>query len=147
MRLEALQQAGADRHERTPARAALRDGARDRTPVTPYGDRVLAGPRFRERPFETRVLERDARVEKALVNAVAGSYLQDVSTRKVEAVVSHLGIDPLSPSSVSRIAQDLNREVQEFLTRSIEQPSPIFSSLHRAARPGTDPRTSRKPCW
>ena len=126
MQLEALQQAGADRHERTPPRTAHRNGTRDRTLVTRYGDLVLAKPQFRERPFETQVFGRYARVEKALVNAVAESYLQGVSTRKVEAIISQLGIDQLSPSSVSRIAQDLDREVQEFFTRTIEQPFPYL---------------------
>jgi len=126
MQLEALQQAGADRHERTPTRTAHRNGTRDRTLVTRYGDLVLAKPQFRERPFETQVFGRYARVEKALVNAVAESYLQGVSTRKVEAIISQLGIDQLSPSSVSRIAQDLDREVQEFFTRTIEQPFPYL---------------------
>ena len=126
MQLEALQQAGADRHERTPARTAHRNGTRDRTLVTRYGDLVLAKPQFRERPFETQVFGKYARVEKVLVNAIAEPYLQGVSTRKVEAIISHLGIDQLSPSSVSRIAGDLDREVQEFLTRTIEQPFPYL---------------------
>ena len=126
MQLEALQQAGADRHERTETRTAHRNGTRDRSLRTRYGDITLTKPQFRERPFETTVFGRYARVEKALVNAIAESYLQGVSTRKVEAIISHLGIDQLSPSSVSRIAQDLDREVQEFLTRQIEQPFPYL---------------------
>jgi len=126
MQLEALQQAGADRHERTETRTAHRNGTRDRSLRTRYGDITLTKPQFRERPFETKVFGRYARVEKALVNAIAESYLQGVSTRKVEAIISHLGIDQLSPSSVSRIAQDLDHEVHEFLTRPIEQPIPYL---------------------
>lgn len=126
MQLEALQQAGADRHERTPTRTAHRNGTRDRSLVTRCGNVVLSKPQFREKPFETQVFGRYARVEKALVNAIAESYLQGVSTRKVEAIISQLGIDQLSPSSVSRIAQDLDREVQEFLTRTIAQPFPYL---------------------
>jgi transposase-like protein len=122
MQLEALQQAGAERHERTETRTAHRNGTRDRSLRTRYGDVTLTKPQFRERPFETKVFGRYARVEKALVNAIAESYLQGVSTRKVEAIIAHLGIDQLSPSSVSRIAQDLDREVQEFLMRPIEHP-------------------------
>ena len=41
MQLEALQQAGADRHERTATWTAHRNGTRDRTLVTRYGDLVL----------------------------------------------------------------------------------------------------------
>lgn len=126
MQLEALHQAGADRHERTETRTAHRNGTRDRSLRTRYGDVTLTKPQFRERPFETKVFGRYARVEKALVNAIAESYLQGVSTRKVEAIIGHLGIDQLSPSSVSRIAQDLDREVQEFLRRPIERPIPYL---------------------
>ena len=54
------------------------------------------------------------------MNAIAESYLQGVSTWKVAAIIDHLGMDQLSPSSVSRIAQDLDREVHELLTRPID---------------------------
>lgn len=124
--LEALQQAGADRRERTATRTSYRNGSPDRSLKTRYGDLILTKPQFREKPFETQVFGRYARVEKAPVNAIAESYLQGVSTRKVSAIISHLGIDQLSPSSVSRIAQDLDREMQEFLTRLINQSSPTI---------------------
>lgn len=126
MQLEALEQAGAGPYERTEARLAHRNGTRDRTLRTRWGDVTLAKPQFREKPFETQVFGRYARVEKALVNAIAESYLQGVSTRKVQAIVEHLGIDQLSPSSVSRIAQDLDREVHEFFSRPIEQVFPYL---------------------
>jgi transposase-like protein len=123
---EALQQAGVDPLERTATRTAHRNGARDRSLVTRYGELTLSKPQLCEKPFETQVFGKYARVEKALVNAIAESYLQGVSTRKVEAIISHLGIDQLSPSSVSRIARDLDREVHESLTRPIERPSPCL---------------------
>jgi len=126
MQLEALHQAGADRHERTATRTAHRNGTLDRSLRTRYGDYTLTKPQFRERPFETNVFGRYACVEKAMVNAIAGSYLQSVSTRQVESIIAHLGIDQLSPSSVSRIAQNHDREVQEFLARPIEHPIPYL---------------------
>ena len=126
MQLEALQQAGADRHERTATRTAHRNGTRDRSLVTRYGELTLSKPQLLEKPFETQVFGKYAWVEKALVNAIAESYLQGVSTRKVEAIIAYLGIDPLSPSSVSRIAQDLDREVHKFLSRPIERPFPYL---------------------
>ena len=83
-------------------------------------------PQFREKPFETQVFGKYARVERALVNAIAESYLQGVSTRKVQAIISHLGIDQLSPSSVSRISWDLDDQVMAFLDRPIEQAFPYL---------------------
>src|SRR5690606_22163762 len=96
---EALQQAGAAQYERTDARKAHRNGYKDRSLKTRYGETILRKPQFREFPFETQVFGRYARVEKALVNAVVESYLQGVSTRKIQEIVSHLGIDPLSHTS------------------------------------------------
>lgn len=63
---------------------------------------------------------------QALVNAIAESYLQGVSTRNVQRIVSHLGVDQLSPSSVSRIARDLDDQVQAFLQRPIEHEIPYL---------------------
>ena len=82
---EALTQAA--KYERTEARLAHRNGTRDRTLLTRCGDITLAKPQFREKPFETQIFGRYARVEKALVNAIAESYLQGVSTRKVQAII------------------------------------------------------------
>jgi transposase-like protein len=123
---EALQQAGADAYERTDARKAHRNGYKDRSLKTRYGETILRKPQFRELPFETQVFGRYARVEKALVNAIVESYLQGVSTRRVQEIVSHLGIDQLSPASVSRMARDLDDQVQAFLLRPIEQTIPYL---------------------
>lgn len=126
MQLEALQQAGAEAYERTDTRLCHRNGYKDRSLVTRFGDIILKKPQFREKSFETQVFGKYSRVEKALVNAIAESYLQGVSTRKVQAIISHLGIDQLSPSSVSRIAQDLDEQVKAFLNRPIEQAFPYL---------------------
>jgi transposase-like protein len=58
-------------------------------------------------------------VEKALINAVLESYLQGVSTRRIQDIVSRLGIENLSESSVSRISEELDEKVEEFLKRPI----------------------------
>jgi putative transposase len=43
-----------------------------------------------------------------------------ISTRKIQEIVGHLGIDQLFPASVSRMAKDLDDQVQVFLLRPIE---------------------------
>ncbi|MCC7564889.1 MAG: IS256 family transposase [Methanomicrobiaceae archaeon] len=123
---EALQQAGAGHYERTDARKAHRNGYKERSLKTRYGETILKKPQFREFPFETQVFGRYARVEKALVNAIVESYLQGVSTRNVQEIIAHLGIEQLSPASVSRIARDLDEQVQAFLQRPIEQEIPYL---------------------
>ena len=98
MLAEALQQAGAAQYERTDARKAHRNGYKDRSPKTRYGETVLRKPQFREFPLETQVFGRYARVEKALENAIFESYLQGVSTRRIQEIVAHFGIEQLSPA-------------------------------------------------
>jgi putative transposase len=52
--------------------------------------------------------------------AVEESYLQGVSTRKIQEVVSKFGLENISSSEVSRIAKDPDEKVKEFLERLIE---------------------------
>ena len=124
MLAEALQQAGAVRDERTDTRKAHRNGYKDRSLKTRYGEMVLRNPQFPKFPFEMQIFGRYARVEKAAVNAIVESYLQKVSTRRIQEIVGHLGIDQFSPASISRIDNELDDQVQAFLVRPIEQPVP-----------------------
>jgi transposase-like protein len=55
-----------------------------------------------------------------LENAILESYLQGVSTRKIQDIVAHLGVDQVSASYVSRIASELDKKVHDFLTRPID---------------------------
>ena len=57
-----------------------------------------------------------------MINAIVESYLQGVSTRRIQDIVSRLGIEELSASSVSRIARELDEKVKELLKRPIEHP-------------------------
>ena len=109
MQLEAMEQIDAELYERTDSRKAHRNGYKERTLKTRMGELRLKKPQFREIPFETKVFDRYSRVEKALVNAIVESYLQGVSTRRVQDIVSRLGIEELSASSVSRIAKSWMR--------------------------------------
>jgi putative transposase len=126
MQLEAVQQAEAEPYERIESRKAHRNGYKERSLKTRVGELRLRKPQFREISFETKVFDRFSRVEKALVNAVLESYLQGVSTRRIQEIVSRLGIENLSASSVSRISQELDEKVEEFLKRPIEHPIPYL---------------------
>jgi putative transposase len=126
MQLEAIQQADAEPYERVESRKAHRNGYKERSLKTRVGELQLKKPQFREIPFETKVFDKYSRVEKALINAIVESYLQGVSTRRVQDIVSRLGIEYLSASSVSRIARELDEKVEEFLKRPIEHPIPYL---------------------
>ncbi len=120
MQEEADQQAGAGRYHRARSRKAYRNGNRRRSLKTRHGELILNKPQLRGIPFQTKVFERYSRTEKALENAILESYLQGVSTRKVQDIVAHLGVDKVSASYVSRIASELDQKVHKFLTRPVE---------------------------
>lgn len=126
MQLEAVQQADAEPYQRIDSRKAHRNGYKERSLKTRVGELQLKKPQFREISFETKVFDKYSRVEKALINAVLESYLQGVSTRRIQDIVSRLGIENLSESSVSRISKELDEKVEEFLKRPIEHPIPYL---------------------
>jgi putative transposase len=122
MQFEAMEQIDAEPYQRVGSRKAHRNGYKERSLKTRVGELKLKKPQFREISFQTKVFDRYSRVERALINAVIESYLQGVSTRRIQDIVSRLGIEDLSASSVSRIAKELDEKVEEFLTRPIEHP-------------------------
>jgi len=126
MNEEVAQQAGVPRYARSSSRRAHRNGNRTRSLKTRYGELSLLKPQLREIPFETKVFDRYFRTEKALVNAIVESYLQGVSTRNVEKVISHLGVTQVSASYVSKVAQELDVKVTEFMERSIDSYIPYI---------------------
>jgi transposase-like protein len=120
MQEEAERQAGAGRYRRTSSRKAYRNGQRKRTLKTRHGELTLDKPQLRDTPFQTKVFERYSRTEKALENAILESYLQGVSTRKIQEVVSHLGVEQISASYVSKIASELDYNVHLFFSRPLD---------------------------
>jgi putative transposase len=126
MQLEAQRQVQAQPYERNGKRRAHRNGTRNRNLKTIHGEVTLKKPQFREFPFRTEVFARYSRVEASVRVAVAESFLQGVSTRRVEKVIRSFGLENISPSEVSRIAKKLDEEVQQFLNRPIEEPTPFL---------------------
>jgi putative transposase len=126
MQLEAQQQVQAQPYERNGKRRAHRNGTRNRNLKTIHGDVTLKKPQFREFPFRTEVFARYSRVEASVRVAVVESFLQGVSTRRVQKVIRSFGLENISASEVSRIAKKLDEEVQKFLNRPIEEPTPFL---------------------
>lgn len=108
-------QAGCKAYEWNEDRRLYRNGTRTRTLTTRYGKLVLEKSQFREEGFHTVVFEAYSRVEKAVLSLVGESYLQGVSTRKIEEVLKTLGIEGFSAASVSKINRELDDGVKEFL--------------------------------
>ena len=76
----------------------------------------------RQGRFRTEVFERYQRSEKALVGALTEMYVQGVSTRKVKAVTEELCGHEFSASTISRLTQNLDEELDKFAGRRLEDP-------------------------
>ena len=112
---------GAGYGERSPERVNRRNGYRERDWDTRVGSIELAVPKLREGSyFPDWLLIPRRRAEQALVAVVADCYLAGVSTRRVEKLVQTLGIERISKSQVSRLAQSLDQIVEDFRTRPLD---------------------------
>jgi putative transposase len=117
---------GAEKGERTRNRQGYRAGYYGRTLVTRVGKLELRVPQDRQGRFRTEVFERYQRSEKALVGALTEMYVQGVSTRKVKAVTEELCGHEFSASTISRLNQNLDEELDKFAGRRLEDPYPYL---------------------
>ena len=115
---------GAQKGERTPERLGYRSGYYTRTLVTRVGKLTLRVPQDRQGRFRTEVFERYQRSEKALVLALAEMYLQGVSTRKVKEVTEQLCGHEFSASTISRMTQTLDGDLEKFARRKLDEEYP-----------------------
>jgi transposase-like protein len=112
---------GAGYGERTPERVNRRNGYRERDWDTRVGSIELAVPKLREGSyFPDWLLQPRRRAEQAFVSVIADAYLAGVSTRRVEKLVQQLGVERMSRSQVSRLAQSLDQIVEDFRTRPLD---------------------------
>jgi putative transposase len=116
----------AGKGERTAGRLGYRSGYYNRTLITRVGKIELRVPQDRQGRFRTEVFERYQRSEKALVMAMMEMYIQGVSTRKVKAITEELCGHEFSSSTVSRIVQKLDEELERFACRRLEEPYPYL---------------------
>jgi hypothetical protein len=79
--VEATEQIGAGRYERTDARVTERNGARPRLLTTQAGDIELSIPKLRRGSFFPSILKPRRRIDQALYAVVMEAYVQGVSTR------------------------------------------------------------------
>jgi transposase-like protein len=112
---------GADYGERSDDRVNRRNGYRERAWDTRAGTIELAVPKLREGSyFPDWLLEPRRRAERAFVQVVAECYVRGVSTRRVEGLVRHLGIERISKSRVSEMAKELDGAVEAFRSRPLD---------------------------
>ncbi|WP_134773426.1 IS256 family transposase [Ornithinimicrobium flavum] len=113
---------GADYGTRSTERTNRRNGYRHRDLDTRVGTLDVAIPKLREGTFFPEwLLERRKRAEAALTTVVATCYLLGVSTRRMDKLVTALGITGLSKSQVSVMATELDEQVESFRTRPLDE--------------------------
>jgi len=117
---------GAEKGERTPGRQGYRSGYYNRTLVTRVGKLELRVPQDRQGRFRTEIFERYQRSEKALVSALSEMYVQGVSTRKVKAITEELCGHEFSASTISRLNQRLDEELERFAKRELPEAYPYL---------------------
>jgi transposase-like protein len=119
--LEAGQAIGAARYERAESRLTHRNGSRGRLLSTKAGDVDLRIPKLRAGSFFPSLLEPRRRIDRALWAVIMEAYVHGVSTRKVDDLVTALGIEAgVSKSEVSRICAELDKLVGAFRRRRLE---------------------------
>ena len=120
MEAEVTEQIGAGLNEKTPERLTHRNGYRERGWNTRVGEIELAIPRLRSGSYLPSFLEPRSRSEQALVAVIQEAYVNGVSTRKVDRLVSQLGLSGISRSAVSRLCAGLDEQVRLFRERPLE---------------------------
>lgn len=119
--VEAAEQIGAQRYERSETRTTERNGSRPRLLATQAGDVELRIPKLRKGSFFPSILEPRRRIDQALYAVVMEAYVNGVSTRAVDDLVAALGVDSgISKSEVSRICVGLDEVVGAFRTRGLD---------------------------
>jgi transposase-like protein len=123
--MEAAEQIGAGRYERTPERKTYRNGHRDRVWETRVGEIPLRIPKVRYGSYFPSLLEPRRRSEKALLAVIQQAYVEGVSTRRVDYLLQALGLTGIDKSRVSRICKELDEVVEPYRNRPLEGTYPF----------------------
>jgi len=106
--------------ERSETRENWRNGYRDRVWHTRAGTVPLKIPKLRSGSYFPGFLEPRRSSEKAMTAVIQEAYVQGISTRSVDELVKALGMTGISKSQVSRLCEEIDERVDEFLNRPIE---------------------------
>ena len=115
---------GAERYERTAGREAYRAGHYDRRLATTSGEVTLHMPKLKGMRFTTAIVERYRRRETSVEEAMTGTYLAGVSTRRIEDVSEILWGSSVSASTVSNLNEKAFEAVEAWRSRPLERAYP-----------------------
>jgi transposase-like protein len=110
-------------YERCNSRTGYANGFKPRGFHTPMGKLELAVPQVRdcEEPFQSSLLEKGSRSDRALKAAIATMYIQGVSTRRVTKIVEQLCGLEVSSTQVSRLTAELDGELDKWRKRPLPE--------------------------
>ena len=126
LQAEMTEHLGAAPGEQTKKRRGYRNGSYTRKLTSRVGTLELEVPRDRKGTFKTELFERYQRNEKALVLALMEMVVQGVSTRKVKKITDELCGRRFSRQTVSRLAQNLDEQVEAWAERKLEHSYPFL---------------------
>jgi hypothetical protein len=116
---EVAAQVGAELGEIAPERVTQRNGYRPRRRDTRAGEISLRISKLRSGGYFPSFVE-PRRAEQALGAVLQETYINGVSTRKVDRLLEQLGIASMSKDQVSRLCRGLDEQVRIFRERQLE---------------------------
>ena len=110
---------GVSRYEHATERHDYRNGHYVRHLLTEMGDIQLFVPRSRKGKFSSKLIERYARRCRSVDQVLLACFCLGLSTRKAASVLAPVLGETVSASTISRIARDLDHEVQLYHNREL----------------------------
>jgi len=126
MEVEAEMKVGAVKGKHSPDRATHFSGTRVRRFDTRLGTLYLLVPKLRQGGYIPFFVTEKKRSEQALIQVVQEAFINGVSTRKMERLAQSLGIEGISAGQVSAMTKELDNQVAQFRSRSLEREYPII---------------------
>ena len=112
----------ADPYERNELRLGYANGYKPKTVNTRLGPMKVQIPQVRgDVDFYPSSLEKGLRSERALMSAMAESYIQGTSTRKVTKLLEKMCGLSVSKSQVSRVVAELDESLEKWRNRPLGQ--------------------------
>jgi putative transposase len=111
---------GVSRYEHAGDRHDYRNGHYVRHLLTEMGDIELLVPRSRKGKFPSKLFERYARRCRSVDRVLLACFCLGLSTRKAASVLAPVLGETVSACTISRIARDLDQEVNRYHGRVLE---------------------------
>ncbi len=110
-------------HQRCEERRGHANGFKPRSLNTSMGKLNLASPQVRncDEPFQSSLLDKGSRSERALKLSIAEMYIQGVSTRKVTKILETMCGLSISSTQVSNLTSELDEEFEKWRNRPLPE--------------------------